>query len=367
MAGEKDRHRFVADLLIRHHRSIIFILGGQQHRQQIAVIAAAGPPIGDEAVDDRVEPRARDAGAAHFRDRQALEHARERQQHQPEALDDAGERFADRGGLRFDVGVEERLADDRQGEPVHLARDVERGAVDPRPPHAVGVLDHHASVAGDALAMKRRLHQPALPEMNRALAGQQAVAEQPLAALEAAALGEVPVVGDEDVFHLLRVADEEQLLAAHAVVDDVAVLARDAREEVERIPAARTIRERREQRKLRPGRSRNGNRHRSSVARRQTEPSAQRAGSYRCRVLGGLFKVLWVVAPTCSASMLQRAACRCRVRLSVLEREGFSRATMQCAASHRANRAQNASAARGRADDRSRAARDCDRRCSRTA
>src|SRR5437762_42887 len=131
---------------------------------------------------------------------------------------------------------------------------------------AVGVLDHHASVAGDALAVKRRLHQPALPKMNRALARQQAVAEQPLAALEAAALREVPVVGDENVFDLLRVADEEQLLAAHAVVDDVAVLARDAREELERVSTAGTIRERREQRELRSRRSRNGDRHRSSVA-----------------------------------------------------------------------------------------------------
>ena len=232
------------------------------------MIAAAGPAIGDEAVDDGVEPGARDAGAAQFRDGQPLDHVRERQQHQPEALDDAGERFADRGRLRFDVGVEERLADDRQRQPVHLACDVERRAVGPRPPHAVGVLDHHAPVARDALAVKRRLHQPSLAKMNRALARQQAVAEQPLAALEAAALREVPVVGDEDVFDLLRVPDKEQLLAAHAVVDDVAVLARDAREEVERIPTAGTIRERREQRELRSRRRGGGDGHRHSLARR---------------------------------------------------------------------------------------------------
>ena len=47
--------------------------------------------------------------------------------------------------------------------------------------------------------MKRRLHQPALPQVHRAFAGQQPLAEQPLRALEAAALGEVALVGDEDV------------------------------------------------------------------------------------------------------------------------------------------------------------------------
>ena len=53
-------------------------------------------------------------------------------------------------------------------------------------PHPVGVLGHHRRVGRDAIAVKRRLHQPALPQVHRAFARQQAVAEQPLRALEAA-------------------------------------------------------------------------------------------------------------------------------------------------------------------------------------
>ena len=230
VAGEEDRHRLVAHLLIGHPAAIVFVLRGEQHRQQVAVIAAAGAAVGDHAVDDRVEPRARHAGAAQLRHRQPLEHVGERQHHHPERFHHRGQRLADRGGLRLDVDVEQRLADDRQRQAVHLARDVERRAVAPaRRACAIGVADHQVAVAGDAIAVEGRLHQAALAQVHRAFAGQQPLAEQPLAALEAAALGEVAVVGDEDVANQPRLVDEEQLLAGHPVGADVAVGARQAR------------------------------------------------------------------------------------------------------------------------------------------
>ena len=102
-------------------------------------------------------------------------------------------------------------------------------------PHPIGIADHQVAVAGDAIAVKGRLHQAPLPQVDRAFAGQQTLAEQPLAALEAAALGEVPVVRDEHVANQLRLVDEEQLLAGHPVGADVAVGARELREEVERV------------------------------------------------------------------------------------------------------------------------------------
>ncbi len=99
----------------------------------------------------------------------------------------------------------------------------------PRPAHPIGVADHQVAVAGDAIAVKRRLHQPPLAQVHRAFAGQQPLAEQALAALEAAALGEIAVVGDEHVADQLRLVDQEQLLARHPVGADVAVGARQRR------------------------------------------------------------------------------------------------------------------------------------------
>ena len=68
-----------------------------------------------------------------------------------------------------------------------------------RAAHAIGIGDHRVGIRRDPLAVERRLHQPPLSQMRRAFAGQQPFAEQPLGALQRAALGEVAVVGDEDV------------------------------------------------------------------------------------------------------------------------------------------------------------------------
>ena len=197
--------------------------------------------------------RARRAGAPHARHRQPLEHVRERQHHHPERFHDAGERLAHLRRLRLDVGVEQRLADDREREPVHLPGDVQRGAVGPRVPHPIRVRHHRAAVAGDPIAVKRRLHQAALAQVHGALARQQPFAEQALRALQPAALDEVLVVRDEDVADVLRAVDEEDRFAAHPVGHDVAVRAREVRVERERV-AARPIDQRAEQRGLRSGR-----------------------------------------------------------------------------------------------------------------
>jgi hypothetical protein len=227
------------------------------------VIAAAGTAIRDHAVDDGVEPHPRHAGAAQFRHRQPFDHVGERQHHHPEGIHHAGQRFSDLDRLRFDVGVEQGLADDRQRQPVHLAGNVDRPPVDPGASHPIRVRHHRRAVGGNPVAVERRLHQPALPQMDRALAGQQSFAENPLGALQPAALHEALVVRDEDVLDVLRIVDEEHLLAAHAVGDDVAVGAREIGEEGERI-AAGQIHERSEDRLFGAG-DRNGDRHNQLV------------------------------------------------------------------------------------------------------
>ena len=71
----------------------------------------------------------------------------------------------------------------------------------------VGVCGHDRGKGGNAVAMKRRLHQPALPQVRGALAGQQPFAEDALRSLEPLALVEILVVRDQDVADQRRIAD----------------------------------------------------------------------------------------------------------------------------------------------------------------
>ncbi len=174
------------------------------------------------------------------RQRQALDEVRERKHQRPERLHDAGERVADLARLRRDVGVEQRLADDRQREAIHLLRHVDRRPVRPRLALPIRVLHHRRRVFRDAIAMKRRLHQPPLPQMHGAFARQQPLAEHALRPLEPAALREVLVVRHQDVLDDARIADDEHVLAAEPDVREIAVCASDVLEELERI-AARSI------------------------------------------------------------------------------------------------------------------------------
>jgi hypothetical protein len=102
-------------------------------------------------------------------------------------------------------------------------------------------IDHQVAVPGHAIAVKSRLHQAPLPQVECAFAGQQTLAEQAFAPFESSALGEIPVVRDEHIANQLRLVDEEQLFAGHPVRRDVAVRACELREEVERVRAAWTV------------------------------------------------------------------------------------------------------------------------------
>ena len=51
LAGEKERNHFVAQLLVSHLAAIL-VLGSEQHRKQVAFIAATRPPFSDDPIDD---------------------------------------------------------------------------------------------------------------------------------------------------------------------------------------------------------------------------------------------------------------------------------------------------------------------------
>ena len=90
--------------------------------------------------------------------------------------------------------------------------DLDAGA----PPFATdcSICGHRRTVCRHTLAVKRWLSKPALAEMVFALACQEALAEQVLRALEAAALVEVLVVRDEDVADEIRMAEQIQRFGA---------------------------------------------------------------------------------------------------------------------------------------------------------
>src|SRR5215813_2995543 len=79
--------------------------------------------------------------------------------------------------------------------------------------------------------MKCRLHQPALAQMERVLAREEAFAEKDLDTFEPAALVEVLIVRDQHVSDDGRVACDEEMLTGHAHIGEVAVLLREVRKE----------------------------------------------------------------------------------------------------------------------------------------
>jgi hypothetical protein len=72
--------------------------------------------------------------------------------------------------------------------------------------------------------MERRLREPALAKVMRALARQQALAQDSFGALQRAALGEGPIAPDEDVLDGVRMRKEGDPARPDTEADGVAVL-----------------------------------------------------------------------------------------------------------------------------------------------
>ena len=125
---------------------------------------------------------------------------------------DLGHGLADGLCLRADLGVEERLSDDLEGEPHHRLGGVERLAVAPRSDGPRGAIGHRLRVGGDALERERRRDEPPLARVNLALAGQKPVAEERAQEeRQSERLGEGVVLRLEDVVREVRGAHEEQI------------------------------------------------------------------------------------------------------------------------------------------------------------
>src|SRR5260370_35510708 len=80
--------------------------------------------------------------------------------------------------------------------------------------------------------MERRLDQAALAHMKTAFAGQQAIAQQHPGALQHAALGEVALIGNQDVANEVRMIYEIDVLIGEPEIGQVAILPCNSWEEL---------------------------------------------------------------------------------------------------------------------------------------
>ena len=112
----------------------------------------------DETVDRGVEASARLAESQRGGKWEPLDQRPEGQiEPEVERLERRRERFADLGGFVLDVGVEQRLADDRERQRHHFLMRVDGRAGVPAVAARRGVRRHRRAVGRDALAMERRL------------------------------------------------------------------------------------------------------------------------------------------------------------------------------------------------------------------
>ena len=193
--------------------------------------------------------------SADDRQRQALEDRRKRGHRHRKRLEDRRQRLAYRPGVRLDVGAEQRLADDRQRQPVHFAGDVQGLAVAPARRRPLRVRDHRVGVGGDALLVERRLREPALAPMQIAFARQQPFAEQLFRALERTPFLEQPRARHQHVLDVVRMVQQHEPLRADPEADDVAILAREPRERAEPVALQRAGEQQAEERAARAWRS----------------------------------------------------------------------------------------------------------------
>jgi hypothetical protein len=121
-AGGQQGDDLVVDLLVGHPGAVV-VAGQQQHGQQVASVDAVGTPVVDQPADDR--PHAGDgpvelpvAPYQHLSDEsrgQCADHAL------PDHHRNGGTRLID--GRAAELGAEQRLADNRHGECLHILVD----------------------------------------------------------------------------------------------------------------------------------------------------------------------------------------------------------------------------------------------------
>ena len=178
MSREKNRQRLIAKLGVAHPGSVAFsILSEQKHREKIATIFTTRPPLANHSENRLIETIARGVESPDCRYRHMIQILGERQHRVIERLERRRHRIADFSRLRINVGIEQCLCYNAEREPHHLDVHVECFAIAPPRSRSLGKINHCRRVRIDALAMKRRLREPTLPQMKFIFACEKSVAE----------------------------------------------------------------------------------------------------------------------------------------------------------------------------------------------
>ena len=238
MTGQQQRQHLVAHLARRHPLAGLLVDRVEQHREQVLVAKRRVAALLDYLAHHLVERSYGGAKAPLARRRNHPEHVEQAEFAQ--LAIDFGQRHANRLGIVAHVGAEQRLGHDRERKPRHLGRDVERlAALRQRVPsleHLERAVDHQVAESGDALAMEHRRHQPALAMPERAVAGQQAVAEQAAQhRVVDVVLVVVAMVVVQDVADVVGMREEQCARGAEAKAHDVAVVAKAVAQKSERV------------------------------------------------------------------------------------------------------------------------------------
>ncbi len=237
VSGEEKGEGFVAELL-GGHAGAVFILRVNQKGEKVAGVVVGIATLLDDAVDDLREIADGTLGLKIAASGKPL-WGHDEAAKVGRVFEEDVEIFADLRGIARDIGVEERFADDLESEAHHGFVQIELLVGPPGLQELGGAFGHGGGVICDAIAMEGGLHHAALAQPEFSFAGEEAVAEEMTISAEDAALDELFVVGDEDVFDLIGVKEEIGADVEEAKADDVAVFAGGARHEREGILAER--------------------------------------------------------------------------------------------------------------------------------
>ncbi len=200
---------------------------GQQQAEQIVGRIRIAEAARDQGLHDRVEP-------GPGRPQPAL---RRHQRHQRiERADGRRQQAAHFAGDRREVGAEQRLPGDRQGQRRHLVDGVDHVARPPRRRTTPRVSGHHVGVAAHPYRVEARRDRPAARGVARGVGGEESLAEQPRRPLQGRRLGEARAARHQHVLDRLRMAEKDRRLAGEAEANGVAA-AGEVLQEADRIAA----------------------------------------------------------------------------------------------------------------------------------
>ena len=139
--------------------------------------------------------------------------------------------------VSFDVLAEESATYDGQGDPHHLFGHVASFTRFPAVCYLTRRGRHGCRVRYQSIAVKGRLGEPALAQMEFTFAGQEAFAEQDLGPLKKSAFDEIAAVCYENILDEIRPVEQIHVLLADFEIGDIPVGSRHIQQKVGRLPA----------------------------------------------------------------------------------------------------------------------------------